>query len=247
MRPFKNAIVDAVYVIHARRFTDRAAHMKAQLERFEIPFEFIEPYDAETLDTEMQNRFLVRGSELSPAALSCALKHLEAMRKIAARGVRWALVLEDDVILDKHFDEELGQIVEEAERLDHPCTIHIGSGGNMFVPGRALQPGKRIYEANGTRCTDSYLIGAKAARLRLDWFTRNEKIRLPVDHLFNLIDQEMGIRFYWSEPTIVEQGSKNGLFRSEIDEGGGGKSLRRVKLRFWWQRLRKKYIYRLLR
>jgi glycosyl transferase family 25 len=244
MNAFKNNMVEAVYVIHARRLTDRATHIKAQLGRFKIPFEFIESYDAEALDAEMQNRFGVRDSQLSLISLSCVLKHMEAMRRIAASGHRWALVLEDDVILDKRFDEELGKIVEEAERFDHPCTIQIGSGGNMFVPKRVLQPGKRVYEASEVRAADSYLIGAKAARLRLDWFARNEKIHLPVDHLFNLIDKETGIRFYWTEPTIVEQGSMNGVFRSVI-ESRSKKPLWGIKLRFWWQRWCRKYIYRL--
>jgi len=230
-------------VIHARQFTDRAAHIKAQLDAFEIPFEFIEPYDAEVLNPDIINRFYDFNDKESPGQKSCTLKHFEALRKIAANEYCLALVLEDDAVLDRNFTKELSKILDEARTLTPPYTIQIGSGGNMFVPKRRLKPGQRLYEADQPRCTDSYLIGAQAARERLDWLEHN-KIDRPTDHLFNLIDRQKKIKAYWSDPAIVEQGSMNGLFSSALDDGRKDKPLWLVKLRFAWQRLRRKYIYR---
>src|SRR5450756_417874 len=245
MNPFKNGTIEAVYVVHARKFTDRTAHMKAEMARFEIPFEFIEPFDADTLDEGMQKRFFAPDAGLSPGQKSCSLKHFEAMRRVADKNQRLALILEDDVMLAGNFIEELGKMVEEAEAgaLTPPYTIQIGCANNMYVPRSSLVPGQRLYEAHEVRAADAYLIGAQAARIRVDWLEHN-KIHLPPDHILTFIDREKHIRTYWSDPTLVEQGSMNGLFTSALDGGRKSKPLWYVKARFWWQRMRKKYIYR---
>jgi glycosyl transferase family 25 len=93
------------------------------------------------------------------------------------------------------------------------------------------------------RAGEAYLIDESAASRRLDWVLKN-KINLPIDHLFNRSDAELKLPIYWSEPTLVEQGSMNGLFQTSLDLGRINKSALRLKLKFAWQRLRKKYIYR---
>jgi glycosyl transferase, family 25 len=246
MNPFKNGIVDAVYVIHVAKFTDRAAHIRAELGRFEIPFEFVLPHDADDLDAGTLKRFLVPGGRLASRDLSLILKHMEAFRRLLAGGHQLALVLEDDVVLDKRFNQELSAIVEESRAFNGPFTIQIGCANNMFVPGHRLRPGQRLYEACEVRATDSFLINAAAARIRLDWLESHQFDR-PVGHLFNQIDAEEKIKIYWSEPAIVEQGSMNGLFPTALGGGRKGKSLRYLKWRYAWQRLRKKYIYRFFR
>jgi glycosyl transferase family 25 len=243
MNPFQKGLVDAVYVIHVAQFTDRAAHMKEQLSRFGIPFEFVLPFDADVLDQQILARYLIPGGRLVKPQLSCILKHMEAMRRIAARNQRLALVLEDDVILHENFNEELSAILEEAKSFSPPFTIQIGCANNMYVPKAQLQPGKRLYPAGQVRATDSYLINAEAARQRLEWLDNNQFDR-PAGHLFNLVDNLKKIPIYWSDPTIVVQGSMNGAFRTAIDRGRENKPLWFLKGRFWWSRLRKKYFAR---
>jgi glycosyl transferase, family 25 len=246
MRSFENRLVDAVYVIHARKFTERADYIKAHLEKFHIPFEFIEAHDVDAITPETRDRFMAKHYGAPLRKFSCTLKHCEAMRRIAAHGHRRSLILEDDVVLAANFNDELEKIVEEARPFNHPHTIQLGCANNMYVAGRLLKPGQRLYQADEVRATDSYLIGAEAARLRLAWIERN-KISVTTGHLFNRIDHELGIRIYWAEPSIVEQGSMNGLFRSTLDIHRETKPLWYLRSRFWWQRLRKKYLYRIVR
>ena len=244
--PFKNGLIEAVYVIHARKFADRAAHMKKELARFDIPFEFIEPYDADTLDAGILSRFFAPDAVLSPGQKSASLKHFEAMRRVVEKKQQLALIFEDDVMLADNFIEEIGKIVEEAKGLDHPFTVQIGCANNMYVPQNRLVPGQRLYEAIEVRAADAYLINAKAARIRVDWLEHGKIHRAP-DHILTHIDREKNVKIYWSEPTLVEQGSMNGLFPSVLEENRKTQPLWYMKLRFKWQRLRKKYIYRLFR
>jgi glycosyl transferase, family 25 len=238
--------LEAVYVIHARKFADRAAHMASQMAKFQMPYELIEQFDPDAIEPATKSRFMPPDYPFSIGKFSCTLKHFEALRRIAARGHQCALVLEDDVVLDRNFNGELAKILEEAQTITRPYTIQIGSGGNMFTPKKRLQPGKRLYEADQVRATEAYVISAETARLRLEWLDRNQ-FRTSTDHLFNLIDREMGIACYWSEPAIAVQGSMNGMFHSSLDAGRSTRPLWYLKLRFGWQRLRRKYIYDLFR
>jgi glycosyl transferase family 25 len=243
LNPFKNGMIQAVYVIHARKFTGRADFIKAQLDKNEIPFEFVEAWDVEEIDDAAIRRFQAPGYDRPLKKFSCTLKHFEAMRRIAGRGQRLALVLEDDAVLADNFNEELSQMVEETKGLTPPYTIQIGCGSNMYVPPKMLRPGQRLYAVERQRATDSYLIGAETARLRLVWLDQN-KIHLPTGHLFHIIDRDKGIRIYWSEPTIVEQGSMNGLFPTTMDPGRSHKPLWYLRWKFAFSRWRKKQLAR---
>ena len=246
MNPFKDGMVGGVYVIHVPKFTERAAHIRSELGKFEIPIEFVLPFDAEDINQETRNRFIPAGGKLTAGQLSCILKHMEAFRRMLAAGQPLALILEDDVVLDGRFNEEMPAILAEAKNLSGPFTIQLGSGSNMFVPGHRLRTGQRLYEAHEVKATDSYLINAAAAKLRLDWLEARTFDR-PCGHLFNKVDKEKNIKIYWSEPTIVEQGSMNGFFATSLDGGRKRRTLEEQQHRYRWQRWRKKYLYRLFR
>jgi glycosyl transferase family 25 len=240
--PFRNGQIDAVYVIHARKFTDRAAHIAVQMALFDIPYELVQEHDADEIEPALKKRFMAPDYPLSINKFSCAMKHFEALRRIAARGHRRALVLEDDVVLHRNFNRKLVQILAEANNIKGLHTIQIGSGGNMFIPRNRLQSGRCLYETDQVRTNEAFLIDAETAQLRVTWLERNQ-IRAATDHTFNTIDRELGIRCYWSEPSIAVQGSMNGRFRSSLDNARETRPLWLVKARFLWQRARRKYLY----
>lgn len=245
MNPFHAGRVQAVYVIHARALTERCAHMKAQLARFEIPFEFVDQHVAEALDPGLRRRYMAADYSLPLRKFSCSMNHFEALRRITAGGWRRALVLEDDVVLNERFNEELSLILAESEGFDFPHTVQLGCANNMYVAARRLQPGRRLYDAREVRACEAYLIGAEAARRRVEWLERNRLSR-PTDHTFTQIDNELGNRIFWCDPSIVEQGSMNGLFPTTLSKAKVRKPLWWVALQFRWQRLRKKHLYRLI-
>jgi glycosyl transferase family 25 len=246
MNPFQNGRVGAAYVVHARRFTDRAVQMKRQLDQREIPFEFIEPYDADALTAADLDLFSDANKPMARGQKSCTLKHIEALRRIAAADHRLGLVFEDDAILDPQFMAVLEKIVAEAQSFTHLHVLYIGVGSNMFVPWRKLRRGRHLYEATESRCAEAYLIGAPAARARLAWL-ESHKIDRPIDHLYTLMDPEIGIQMYWSNPGVVEQGSMNGFYFTSQEVGSKLRRLWQLKLRFKVQRLRRKYLYRFFR
>ena len=57
-----------------------------------------------------------------------------------------------------------------------------------------------------SRCSDSYIVNKKCAL--------KYKINVPSDFWINKAALDNKLKVYWSEPTIVSQGSESGLFKS---------------------------------
>jgi glycosyl transferase family 25 len=234
--------LDHIYLINVRSFTDRLAHTSAELARFGLSAEPVHEWDATDLTAEVESRFFNPG-ELSPGQKSCGLKHVAALQRIVASGERYALVLEDDVVLSDHFAEGVAAALSEAARHPQLQVIFIGCGGNFYTPRSLRKPGQRLYPAHRGRFADSYIIGQDAARLRLDWIGRH-RISLPIDNQFEVIDRETGITMLWLEEPVVEQGSKLGLFTTTL-EPAKPDWLQRVLFKL--ERFRRKYVYQLWR
>jgi glycosyl transferase family 25 len=232
-----------VYVIHAEHFVERKKHITQALSEQGIAFEFVEAFDPKDITEDVERNYFTPHVQMSMGAKSCALKHVHVMEMMRDRQQPLALVLEDDLILDKDFVPWVHAFLKEATDFSAGYSIQIGCANNMYVPGRQLKENHHLYLMGEVRATEAYLVDAKASQRRLAWISEY-KISLPIDHLFNRCDGELGLPIYWSDPTLVEQGSMNGLFETTIDTGRINKSAFRLKLKFAWQKLRKRYIYR---
>ena len=106
-----------------------------------------------------------------------------------------------------------------------------------------MRPGQRLYPADRGRFTDSYIIGATTAGHRLSWIDAHRMSR-PIDNEFDAMDRALGVEMLWLEPPVVEQGSKNGLFQTVL-EAAPSRPVQRLK--FGWEKFRRKYLYQLWR
>ncbi len=234
--------LDAILIVNAKSFVDRRRHVEAQLARFGLQGEFIHDFDADEITPELDRRCFA-GDELNRGQKSCALKHVEALQRIAAHSWQHCLVLEDDVVLADGFVEGITAALAETRDLPHPFVIYIGAGGNFYTPASRRQPGRRVYEASKGRFADSYIAGAEEVRLRLAAID-SQPMRKPIDVTFEMIDRQAGIRFLWLEDPVVEQGSKLGLFRTSLEPAPPNWL---QGLRYRLERLRRKYLYQLWR
>lgn len=234
----QSCTVDGILVINPRDFVERRQSIERQLQPLGLCYEFIHSYDAGDVDADITKRYF-QSATLSPGQQSCALKHLQALRLIVERKWQRALVLEDDALLIPRFLPELDEAIRESARCESPHVLFIGSGGNQYTPRRLRVPGQRLYKSERGRLGEAYVLGSQAARLRVEWIDRHG-ITLPIDNLFEQIDRERGIAMYWLEPPIVEQGSKNGHFRSVLEPAPPNFVRRMTSV---LQKLRRKYLY----
>ena len=148
-------------------------------------------------------------------------------------------VFEDDAILDKNFVDEINQIMNENINLNNKKLIFLGGADNKINFSQLVT--KKIIFEKPIATTEGYITDVNACEERIKSL-RNIIISLPIDHLLKKIDLENKIKQYWSLKPLVEQGSVIGKFESELDKNRLKHSNTYNKLRYKWQKLRRRQL-----
>lgn len=231
-------------VLHVRKgYEDREAHIRNQLNRRGLPFQFILDGDRDDLSPEVLDRYFTGQMHQPSAATSCAMKHLLACQYIIAHELEGAVVLEDDMILYKNFEKVFAECMEEIEsRQLNNVLISFEDSSLNFVPGSQRRRGQHLYPARKDRFAGCIYYSRGAARMILDYVDAH-RCDLPIDLLHRALIERIALPYYWCHPTIATQGTHTGLFASSISK----KSARRQRYRMWTWHLKlfyKKLIYR---
>lgn len=233
-----NRLVDAVYVLSVRSFGDRIAHIEAEMSRHRIGFEFIFDFDANAIPAATLAATFAP-SDLKRAHQSLVLKHIETWKRCVHRGLRRALVFEDDAVLANGFADGMAHALAEADRLAPGWLMYLGRGNNRHLGGSGVDA---LHPAGELPATDALVFDAEAARRRLQHIA-SRRITRPADWLIRETDAAVGVRHYWLREPLVEQGSMNGKFDSTLDEKRRWRGRRYDWLRYrwdrWWKGLRR--------
>lgn len=219
------------YVVHAKSLKARKRHIERQMKAAGLSFEWITDCDPGEITPEIDAAVFAADCDMPLAAKSCALKHVEAFRRIAAGDAGMAMVLEDDAVFDGGFAARLAAILSEAATLPGLFSIQLGAGANYYTPAERLEPRRSLYEGPHVRHTEAYIVGRHEAAAYLDWIARH-KLSREIDHGLDVMNRELGIAVFWAEPPPVIQGSITGRFRSAITY----KSRLRSAAGFRWKR-----------
>ena len=213
-----------VFVIHAKKFLDRKKYMDEMLKAHPYPYEYVWEGDVETMTEVELNRYfsdkeLPNGTRMNTPSnmASCALKHFYAYEKIIAQNLSGALILEDDAILQKAFDEIYPQTMQEYESMyaNENVIISYEDTRLRFVPRSKREKGRFLYPGDRDRMTGCYFINQSAARMILDEL-RSSKCHLPIDLYHRHLLNQGKLVYLWCQPTIASQGSHTGLFISTL-------------------------------
>lgn len=209
-----------IFVLHYTKLVDRKKHIINQFKKQNIvDYEFVEKYDREDLSASARVLFIPSFKE---SMISLMIKHFSVYKDIASKYDS-ALILEDDVILSSNFTEILDKYVNQLPK-DYDM-LFIGDGCKLHIEKHKLNPSINIYEKclyptswggdGASRCSDSYIVSKKCA-IKLCEYLNNLKfkINLPSDWWLNVAARDNNLKVYWAEPTIVTQGTQNGLFKS---------------------------------
>lgn len=230
-----------IFVLHVREgYEDRAAHIEAMMDRLSLPFEYILDGDKADLTPEILDRWFAGDMKCVQGATSCAYKHLIACREILSRGLKGALVLEDDIILtDSYRDVALATVAEIPS--GEAAIVSYEDTRLRFVPRSMRRKGKYLYPGDRDRFTGALYVSAAAAKAVLGEAEKN-KMDCPVDIYHRRLLNAGVIKYYWSHPCTASQGSFNGLFRSGIDTKR--RNQEKIKALVWrMKRLYRKTLY----
>lgn len=208
-----------VFIVHYKKLIDRKTHILEQLKKYNITdYEFIE-IDRDELYNQNISMFQ---ENYSKSQIAISLSHFYAYKQISDKYEN-GLIFEDDVVLSGNFTDIFNKYMTQLPE-DYDM-LFVGDGCNLHIENHKLIPNKYIYEKclyptswggdGAGRCVDSYLVNKKCAIKLCEYIDNlSYKINLPIDWWLNIAARDNIFKVYWAEPTIVTQGTQNGLFQS---------------------------------
>lgn len=109
-----------VYVINMKRSKNRRDAMVAQLEALGISYEIVEAVDGKAMSEEAFLKSTNTPQEFTRSQAGCALSHNKVYKKMQNQHERFALVLEDDVLIT---EKKLLDILETLDKTANPKAI----------------------------------------------------------------------------------------------------------------------------
>jgi glycosyl transferase family 25 len=222
------------YIIHYTKLVDRKSNIVSLLSEDNFEYEFITDYDKENIDgneyykpdekmfdEKIRHLWDSRSHKfriINPAEISCTIKHILAIEKIANQEDEVGLILEDDAIPigDGLFDN-IQQLVDTAPK--DWDSIFMGAGCGTDFMNQKLRGCSLINERfaqvphPSTNCAEAYLLKKESAK----------KIYESIIPFQLVSDWELAYQFYkldmnvyWSIPPLFYQGSKSGQYNSEL-------------------------------
>jgi glycosyl transferase family 25 len=225
------------WVINLDRAPERLARIGSQMERLGLPFTRLPAVDARALTDDqraaLDEAAYRRKHGMTPVLgeLGCYLSHVRAMELFLASQAEFALVLEDDVLLEDTLPAVLQGLMQQATRWDVAKLSAVHSG--TPVPYATVAPGHQL-AVMLSRCTGSsaYLMNRRAAMAYVQGLL---PMSLPYDHVF---DQgwRFGLKFRLVTPTPC--GHDEHIESTIVAPPG-------VSRKFHWTRRLPAYAYRL--
>jgi GR25 family glycosyltransferase involved in LPS biosynthesis len=194
------------YITHYTPLTERKKKILEQLNKFKITnYEFIETYDKEILTENDIKKF----KDIKTTEISLFLKHVEIFKKEDNDIV---IVLEDDAIFAEDFLNKLDNYINELINYEWDilfcadcCNLH-----------EKVISNKIFYNTKYSRGTCMYILNKNVSSKINNIYNLEEKIDKAIDLWFNMINDKYKLKYLWSEPTLVKQGSEMGIYRSSI-------------------------------
>lgn len=222
------------YIIHYTKLEDRKKNILSFLENTNYDYQFITEYDKE--DLEGNKYYLVNKEKfdekikdlwdsrihkfriINPAEISCTIKHILAIEKIAHQKENIGLILEDDAIpIENNFVDKIQQLIDTAP--DNWDSIFMGAGCGIDFMNQKLRESRLINERfaqvkhPSTNCAEAYLLKKESAKRIYDSII---PFQLVSDWELAYQFYKLDMNVYWSIPPLFYQGSKSGEYDSTL-------------------------------
>lgn len=206
-----------VFVIHVRGALQREKHIKKELSKFNIKYDFILDGNKEDITNDQLNHYFAENFREISAKTSCSLKHILACEEVVKRNLDRALIFEDDIILKPNFNTVLEGILKELdqEKMSN-YLVSLENSNHYYVKKSEAVEGKYLYKKDFGRCAGAYIIDREFAKTFMQSID-SDKCHCIIDWYHNHLADKNKIAIYWSYPHIAEQGSHNGSIQSLID------------------------------
>lgn len=151
-------LYDVAILINLKRREDRTERVLKHLEKRGVKNLLVFPaFDANIISNMLispPRRPYFSWTSMSKGVIGCALSHIAAIKMAQSLGHKSVLILEDDVVLSKDFNERL-EVVEK--EMPEDCQ-HLFLGGAIRKQEHMKKVSEHIYTSCYTDCTHCYIV-----------------------------------------------------------------------------------------
>jgi hypothetical protein len=206
--------LDQIYISHYEKLTDRKVYFDKIISTNPI----FKGAQIVASNDEIDKRALLNSSYVDDKTVWHGLKNSEICiaeqmfriyRLVAKSNNQLCLILEDDFVLTENFNHYLNEFLNNLPN-DFDC-IFMSSCCDL-KPKHNNVVNKYFYEEETSRCTTAYLIKKETCEKILSI----ANYTAPIDWHLNFIKEKLGLKYYWTDPIIVLQGSEKDIYKSNL-------------------------------
>ena len=206
--------LDQIYISHYEKLADRKVYFDKVIST-NIIFKGAQVVAS---NDEIDKQVLLNNSYVDDRTVWHGLKNSEICiaeqmfkiyRLLAKSNHDLCLILEDDFVLTENFNHYLNEFLNNLPN-DFDC-IFMSSCCDL-KPKHNNVVNKYFYEEETSRCTTAYLIKKETCEKILSI----ANYTAPIDWHLNFIKEKLGLKFYWTDPIIVLQGSEKDIYKSNL-------------------------------
>lgn len=195
--------IEKLFIIHFEKLTDRKKYLDAHIENYGFINEYILSNDEIDQKICELNKYYkynpsIYDRNLSKGEICVSTQHINTYIKMIDDDIKHALILEDDAIFGNDFLENLQKITKKLPMdfdmcfISECCNLHSTNRDSL------------INISSTSRCVSGYIVNSKC----ISYILSTLPFQYPIDWHLNFINKNNKLKFYWSEPCIISQGSE---------------------------------------
>ena len=191
------------FVINLDRAVDKRNRISNLCEKLKMDFEIFTAIDGSKLDEsfirsnvyDYQNCFLTNGE------IGCALSHIGVYREIIRRDLPYALIIEDDAILDNRTLDFMRDFEKKTKN-----GIFLLTGDFEYAKNKKIKLGNfKVFPVAKAVRTTGYIITLKTAKKMVDFLL---PIRYEAD-MFEIFRTCGNVKIYATLPHLIETNDRD--------------------------------------
>jgi hypothetical protein len=221
---FKQFIKKTYFICHPENEKEKHEYItKFTNEYFkDYDYKICCPTWGNTLKESDMNKF-VGYNRTKPGVMSLVMNYITIMKEIASNNPsdnEHFMIVESDSLFVKDFIGICKRLIQtiNSSRIDYDY-IDLGNGMGYF-PARfgydITEKDYSLYLTNKMRCTGGIIYKFSCMKKIIEYFDQTRHIQFAIDELYDNLASMNKLKIYWLYPSIVVQGSQNGLMNSTI-------------------------------
>ncbi|MBS0848442.1 glycosyltransferase family 25 protein [Citrobacter sp. JGM124] len=193
-----------VFVINLARDVNKRLWIEKECARQDLDFEIYSAVDGGGLSEAFlnENVFDYGKNFMTNGEIGCALSHINLYKKIIDDDLKYALIIEDDAVLD----DGLKELLLSFEKENKNEGIFLLTGGFEYIENKKIDIGSfEFFPVNTASMTTGYIITIGAAKKMLDFLL---PVRFEAD-MFKIFRICAGVNIYGKVPHFISTNDKD--------------------------------------